>query len=71
MELPIAGTDRSELSLVPVADDENAWARRDISLWFVGEHFQCPECGLTLDAEHLETCWPSPEVPSARWIVRR
>ena len=54
MEVPAAGIGKPEPSLVPFADGENPWARKDVPLWFVGEYFQCPQCELTLDAEHME-----------------
>lgn len=53
MELPAADTDKPEL--LPVTPAAYADPElRAFPIWWIGEHFQCPECELTLDAEHLE-----------------
>jgi hypothetical protein len=48
-------TDADKPELVPVAAGDFASpGLRPYPIWWIGEGFQCPECGLTLDAKHLE-----------------
>lgn len=53
MERSAADSDKPEL--VPVATGDFADpGLRAYPIWWIGEGFQCPQCGLTLNAEHLE-----------------
>jgi hypothetical protein len=54
---PAAETDKPELLLVPLghyADPDFHASHADIPICWIGEHFECPQCELTLNAEHLE-----------------
>jgi hypothetical protein len=53
MERPAADTDKPELLLVTPADYAGPQLRA-FPIWWIGERFQCPECGLILNGEHLE-----------------
>jgi len=50
-----SAADADEPELLPVAAGDFADpGLRAYPIWWIGEGFQCPECALTLDAEHLE-----------------
>jgi hypothetical protein len=52
MERSTADADKPELLAVAAGDFADPGLRA-YPIWWIGEGFQCPECALTLDAEHL------------------
>ncbi|WP_345360588.1 hypothetical protein [Actinoallomurus liliacearum] len=54
MERTAADTDEPEWVPVSPLHPESWTSRSDSPVWWIGEHFECPECELTLDSEHLE-----------------
>jgi hypothetical protein len=57
MDRPAADIDDPELPLMTVADLADpvfTASPADTCIWWTGERFECPQCGLTLNAEHLE-----------------